>query len=77
MSQWTQARVDSNNRKQRTATRKNEALTSPIEGTVQTAWAAYQAVEGSAWEAYEAVEGPAWKAYLVVVNAAWNEAQTR
>ena len=77
MTQWTQAKVESNNRRQRAATRKNEAIAVPTPGSVQEAWATYQAIEGSAWEAYDAIEEPAWKAYLVVVNAAWNEAQAQ
>ena len=74
---WTEAQVESNNRKQRAATRKNEAIAVPTPGSVQTAWEAYQAVEGLAWAAYDAIEAPAWKAYLAVVNAAWKKVQKR
>ena len=77
MSGWTQAQAESNNRKQRAAKRKNEAIAVPTKGVVQAAWATYQAVEGSAWAAYDAVEAPAWRAYLVVVNAAWEKVQKK
>ena len=75
MSGWTQAQAQSNNRKRRAAKRKNEAIAVHTPGSVQAAWAVYQAIEGAAWDAYDALEAPAWKAYLKIVNAAWKKAR--
>ncbi len=77
MSGWTQAKAESNNRKQRAAKRKNEVIVVPTSGNVQMAWATYQAVERAAWDAYDAVEAPAWKAYLAAVSAAWGKVQEK
>ena len=77
MSQWTQAHVDSNNRKQRAATRKTDEAAAPAGSKEQVLWDAYQAIEGPAWDRYDAREGPAWQAYLEGMRALWDEAQRK
>ena len=77
MSQWTQATVESNNRRQRAANRKADDVAAPAGSKEQALWDTYHAIEGSAWDRYNVSEGSAWQAYREGMQALWGEAQAK